>query len=97
MLKSVGMTGKGFDKMMNYECMLYGIKGLLYGMPVALLVTYFIYKAVGSGWNVPFFVPVTSIVVIVISVFVVVFASMIYSMKKIKKDNPIEALRNDNV
>lgn len=97
MLKSVGMTGKGFDKMMNYECMLYGIKGLLYGMPVALLMTYFIYKAVGSGWNVPFFVPATSIVVIVISVFVVVFASMIYSMKKIKKDNPIEALRNDNV
>ena len=97
MLKSVGMTRKGFDRMMNYECMLYGVKGILYGLPVAVFVTYLIYKAMGTAWNVPFFLPVTSIVIITISVFAVVFASMIYSMSKIKKDNPIEALRNDNV
>lgn len=38
-----------------------------------------------------------SIVVVVISIFIVVFASMIYTMKKIKKDNVIETLRNDNI
>lgn len=27
MLKSVGMTQRGFNRMMNYECILYGAKG----------------------------------------------------------------------
>jgi putative ABC transport system permease protein len=27
----------------------------------------------------------------------VVFATMIYSMRKIKRDNPIDALRNENI
>ena len=35
MLKSVGMTQKGFHRMMNYECLLYGSKALLLGLPVS--------------------------------------------------------------
>lgn len=30
-LKSVGMTRKGFNRMMNYECLLYGLRALLVG------------------------------------------------------------------
>jgi putative ABC transport system permease protein len=33
----------------------------------------------------------------VLSVFLVVFATMMYSMCKIKKDNPIDALKNENL
>ena len=43
MLKSVGMTQKGFRRMMNCECLLYGSKALLLGLPVSCGITYLIY------------------------------------------------------
>lgn len=55
------------------------------------------FNIMSEGFNVGFYIPVQSIVVVVISIFIVVFASMIYTMKKIKKDNVIETLRNDNI
>ena len=97
MLKSVGMTKKSLNKMMNYECVFYGIKGLIFGMIIAVLATYAMCNVMSEGFNVGFYIPVQSIVVVVISIFIVVFASMIYTMKKIKKDNVIETLRNDNI
>ena len=97
MLKSVGMTQKGFDKMMRYECLLYGIKGLVYGVLVSFGVTYIIYKIVANAWKVNYFVPWYSVVIAIGSVFTVVFVTMVYSMRKIKKDNPIDALRNENI
>ncbi len=97
MLKSVGMTKKGLHKMMNYECAFYGIKGLIFGMIAAVLFTYAMYRVMGNGFNVGFYIPIQSVVVVIASIFVVVFASMIYTMKKIKKDNVIETLRNENI
>lgn len=97
MLKSIGMTQKGFNKMMNYECLLYGIKGLMYGLPVSFAVTYLIYLSVRGGWETSFYIPWYSVAIAVGSVFAVVFATMLYSMNKIKKDNPIDALKNENL
>jgi len=97
MLKSVGMTRKGFDRMMNYECILYGLKGLLFGLPVSFVLCYLMHKSVMAAWEAPFTLPWASIIIVCICVFVIVFASMLYSMSKIKKDNPIDALRNDNL
>lgn len=97
MLKSVGMTEKGFDKMMKYECLLYGIKGLMYGLPVSFVVTYLIYRSVTQGWETKYFIPWYSVVIAIGSVFAVVFVTMVYSMRKIKKDNPIDALKNENI
>ncbi len=97
MLKSVGMTKRGFNRMMNFECLLYGIKGLIYGLPVSFGITYLMYKSVSQGWNATYYVPWQSVVIAVASVFAVVFATMLYSMRKIKKDNPIDALKNENL
>ncbi len=97
MLKAVGMTKKGFDNMMVYESILYGLKGILYGLPVALGVTYLIYLSISNGIDFEFFVPWTSVIIAVGSVFVVVFATSIYAMDKVKKDNPIDALKNENL
>lgn len=96
-LESTGMTKKGFHKMMNYECILYGVKGLLYGIPVSVLITYFIYRSISNSLDMNFFIPLASIVMAVGSVFVVVFATMLYSMKRIGKENTIDALRNENL
>ena len=96
MLRSVGMTQRGFYKMMNYECVLYGVKGLVYGLPVAFLLTYAIYESLDMGLEQGFFIPWYSILIAVGSVFLVVFATMLYAMNKIRKDNVVETLKNEN-
>ena len=97
MLKSVGMTAKGMRKMMNFECIMYGTKALLYGLPVSLGVTVLIYRAVNNGVDTEFVIPVKAIGIAVLSVFMVVFSTMMFSMSKVKKDNPIDALKNENL
>ena len=97
MLKSVGMTQKGFRWMMNYECLLYGSKALLLGLPVSCGITYLIYRAVTTAYETSFHLPWAAIGIAVLSVFLVVFATMMYSMSKVKKDNPIDALKNENL
>lgn len=97
MLKSVGMTQKGFGRMMNYECLLYGSKALLLGLPVSCGITYLIYRAVTTAYETSFHLPWAAIGIAVLSVFLVVFATMMYAMRKVKKDNPIDALKNENL
>ena len=97
MLKSVGMTQKGFRRMMNYECLLYGSKALLLGLPVSCGITYLIYRAVTTAYETSFHLPWAAIGIAVLSVFLVVFATMMYAMRKVKKENPIDALKNENL
>lgn len=97
MLKSVGMTAKGFNKMMNFECVLYGLRSLLYGLPVAIGITWLIYRSADAGWQTKFYMPWQPVTIAVISVFAVVFITMMYSMRKIKRENPIDALKNKNL
>lgn len=97
MLKSIGLGEGGFRRMMNYECMIYGWKGIMYGLPVAIAISYVIYKVTGVAYETAFYIPWTSIAIAVGSVFVVVFSTMLYATSKIKKDNPIDALKNENI
>ncbi|MGM9520927.1 MAG: ABC transporter permease [Oscillospiraceae bacterium] len=95
MLKSVGMTSKGFNKMMNFECLLYGTKSLMYGIPAAFCLTYLMFRSVRSGYDTGFYLPWGAVAIAVGSVFIVVFATMMYSMRRIKKENPIDALKSE--
>ncbi|MCM1192123.1 MAG: ABC transporter permease [Butyrivibrio sp.] len=97
MLKSVGMTRRGFNRMMNFECLLYGSRALLFGLPVSAGVTWLIYRAVNGGYETEYHLPWSAIGIAVLSVFLVVFVTMMYSMGKVKKDNPIDALKNENL
>ncbi len=96
-LTSVGMAQKEMRRMLEYECLLYGGKALLYGIPVSLLVTWQIYQVVRSGMDTGFYVPVFSIVLAVCSVFAVVFATMVYARKKLEKENVIDSIRRESV
>jgi len=97
MLKSVGMTNHSFHKMLNYECVFYGLKALIYGLPSSIGITYLIYRSITEGVEMGFRLPVSSIAVSVISVFLIVFVCMMYSMSKIRKENIIDALKNENL
>ena len=95
MLRSVGMTNRGFNKMMVFECAFYGIKALMYGLPVSAALTWLIYQAMAAGVDVAFRLPWGSIGISVFCVFFVVFVTMLYSVGKLKKENTVDALRSD--
>ena len=97
MLRSVGMTNKGMRTMLNFECVMYGTKALIYGLPVSIGVTYLIYRAINEGVDTEFTIPLEAVGVAVLSVFAVVFSTMMFSMSKVKNDNPIDALKNENL
>ena len=97
MLKSIGLPEKDFRRMMRYECFIYGAKGLLWGLPASILMTYVIYRVTGVAYEMSFYIPWYSVVIAVGSVFAVVFATMLYATDKIRKDNLIDALKNENL
>ncbi len=97
MLKSVGMTNRSFHKMLNFECIFYGLKALLYGIPASTFVTYLIYLSIQQGLDTDFYLPIRSIIISVFSVFLVVFISMMYSMRKIKNENILDALKKESL
>ena len=96
MLRSVGMTRGGLNRMMNYECLLYGFRALAFGVPLSGLMTVLIYEAVGQAVSSSFQVPWSAVAVAVCSIFAVVFSTMLYAMGRIKRENPIDALKNEN-
>jgi putative ABC transport system permease protein len=94
MLKSVGMTPKGFNRMIRYESVFYGIKALSFGLPISLGINYLLYRAMSDGFQFPFTLPWNSYIVAVVSVFAIVFITMLYSSLKMKNENIIDSLKN---
>ena len=82
--------------MMNYECIIYGIKGLIFSLPVSFMMIFIIYKIFCNMIEKSIYIPWYSVIIAVGSVFVVVFVTMLYATSKIKKDNLIDALKNEN-
>ena len=82
---------------MNFECIFYGVRSLIYGLPVAIGLSYLIYRAISNGWETSYMFPTTAVIIASGSVFAVVFLTMMYAMRKIKQTNTVEALRNENL
>ena len=97
MLKSVGMTKNGFNRMMNFECLLYGSKAIILGLPTSCVITLLIHRVMWDEIESEFCLPVLAMGIACACVFLVVFVTMLYSISKIKKENPIDALKNENI
>ena len=96
-LSSVGMTPGEMNRMLSYECLLYGVRALLYGLPVSVLVTWAIYRVAAGSLDTSFVIPVSSIVIVIISVFLVVFSSMLYARSRMGKENLIDRIRQESL
>ncbi len=94
MLRSVGMTDREFNKMMRFECALYGLKALAVGIPLSLVVSALIVRTMMTD-ETALILPWGSVGVSVLSVFLVIFVTMMYAVSKIKKENIIDALRDE--
>ena len=108
-LKSTGMSDKVINKMLVYECITYGTKSVVYGMILAGMsvssLAWVIYEEKSAQMNnnallgfltclneaIPWKVMIGSIVL----VYIVVFISAFYALKRVKKNNIIETLKND--
>ncbi len=97
MLKSIGMTKKEFNRMIRLESIFYGVKSLIIGIPIGLLLSYGMYNVFRNSMEIEYVLPYKSIVVAVIFVAIVIGIIMRYSMSKINKQNIIETIRNDNI
>ena len=97
MLKSIGMTKKEFNRMIRLESIFYGVKSLIIGIPIGLVLSYGMYNVFKNSMEMEYVLPYKAIAVAVIFVAVVIGIIMRYSMSKINKQNIIETIRNDNI
>ena len=97
MLKSVGMTKKEFNRMINLETVFYSFKALLYGIILGLISSFAIYKAFAKSLDFGFIWPFGAILISIIFVFIIVFIIMRFAISKINKQNIIETIRKENV
>lgn len=97
MLRSVGMGERDFQKMMYFECFFYGARALGIGLPLSILSIVFIYKQMCfSGIEeLEFKWPWASMIISIVSVMLIVFITMLYAISQVKKENIIDALRDD--
>lgn len=97
MLKSVGMTKREFNRMVNLETIFYGTKAWIYGVIMGMLGTFALYKAFSVSLEDGAYLPISAILISALFVFVFVFVIMHYSIKKINKQNTIETIRKETV
>ncbi len=93
MLRSMGMSPKGFRKMMNFECLIYGIRSLIYGFLFTGLVSAALHRILGAGTDVEFLIPWGYLATAAAGVFLVVFLTMMYTMRVIQRNNIVEELK----
>lgn len=94
MLKSVGTTPKGFRKMVMLESVFYGLKALVFALPISVVISVFMNKTVSSS-AVPFELDWKLYLAVILAVFVIVGLSMLYSVSKLKNDSIIETLKEE--
>ena len=93
MIRSMGMTKRRFHRMLSFECLIYGSVSLLLGLPLSVIASFGIYMISRGMAVISFPVPVRALCIASVCVFAVVFASMLYAVRKIKKENVIDALK----
>ena len=96
MLRSIGMSDRTFRKMMNFECIFYGARTLMFGLPAAAILSLLIYKAfIAGGADIMYRFPWSAMGISVLGVFLIISITMVYSVSKLKKENIIDAIRDD--
>lgn len=91
------MTPRAFTRMIWFESIFYGVKTLLYGLPISFVTIFLLYEAFVGSFYFDFRLSWVSILVAVASVFILVAAIMLYSTAKVKKSNIIESLKEENI
>lgn len=96
-IKSIGVTPRGFNKMIYLESLLYGILSLLYGIPIGIGLVALMNVILGDVIQFGLVLPYGAIIISLIGIFVITFISSYIPMKKINKENIIENIRQESI
>lgn len=95
MLRSVGMTQKGFRRMMGCECLIYGLRSIFYGVAISAGTSFLVYRSTSFGVLYPYSLPWLYWGIAAAAVLAVVAGTMVYSMRRMKRDNIIDVLKRE--
>lgn len=94
MMKSVGITPKGFNKMIMLESAFYGIKAVIFGLPISALISFGMHMVLNNSTT-TFSIDYVLYLIVALVVFAIIGMTMIYSVKKVQQNNIIETLKED--
>ncbi|WP_206154887.1 ABC transporter permease [Clostridium muellerianum] len=98
MLRSVGLTPKGLNKMLILEGLFFALKPIIISIPVVIIICCYMLSLASIIWNEFMTVfPGEAISIYAILIFVAIFLSYWFSSKSVKKSNIIEAMKDEIV
>jgi putative ABC transport system permease protein len=97
MLKSVGLTPGGVLRMLCYESLFYGLTALLYGLPLGIALSVFIYYQFDRVSTFAFTLPWGAILACIAGILAIVFATMMVSGAMLRNDNIVDTIKEENL
>lgn len=92
-LKSVGMTTQGLQKMLVSESMICTIRAALWGVPFGILIPYVINLAIRKTLPIRYEMQWVLLIVSVCTIFLFILFVTFWAVHKLKKQNLIESIR----
>ncbi|WP_170226722.1 FtsX-like permease family protein [Cerasibacillus quisquiliarum] len=83
--------------MIHYESIFYGLKALIYGIPLSIGVMLLMFYSLQHSFSYKFELPWLNLVAVVIGIFIIIGSAMLYASSKVKKANIIDALKQENI
>ena len=93
-LKSVGMTTEGLQKMLICESIICTLKATVWGVPFGILIPYLINVAMRQAFPVLYEVPWGLLLISIAGLFALIVAVTFGAIYKLRKQNLIESIRS---
>ncbi len=92
-LKSVGMTTEGLQKMLFSESIICTLKAIVWGVPLGIFIPYAINVVVRRAFPIVYEVPWGLLLASIIAIFSLILAVTFGAVHKLRKQNLIESIR----
>ena len=97
-LRSIGMTDKQFVGMVRLESVFISVKALAIGVPLGILISYLLCVMMNRmGGAIIYKPPYKAIILCIVVVIMLIYAIMKLSMMKLRHNNIIETIKNENL
>lgn len=97
-LRSIGMTDKQFAGMVRLESMFISVKALVIGVPLGILISYLLCVIMNRmDGAIIYEPPYKAIILCIVVVIMLIYAIMKLSMTKLRHNNIIETIKNENL
>lgn len=97
-LRSIGMTDKQFVGMVRLESVFISVKALVIGVPLGILISYLLCVMMNRMDDAIIYeLPYKAIILCIVVVIMLIYAIMKLSMTKLRHNNIIETIKNENL